>query len=147
MILSPTSPPTLNSLTSILTFHCRIIYCEAQTYFILASILMPAQNTFFPSLFRDRFCVWFICFYVPAILAFVCTSRVKKQQTFKLWKKVSLAHSYMAAKMDWRSFHFNLNGFFCLSVSLSHSLCTVYSFFSCYFIFASIYYHSINAIH
>lgn len=90
---------------------------------------MPAQNIFSSSLSETVFfCVWFICFYAPAILAFMCTSRVESSQTFKLWKKVlSRSHSCMAAKMDWRSFHFNSNGFFCLAHSLLRFI------FSCHF--------------
>lgn len=93
-----------------LSFHCHIIYYEAQTYFILASILIPAQNIFlllsFSFFLFSMFCIWFMLFYTRAILPFMYLTRVKVQ-TFKLWKKVSSYDS----EMDWRSFHFISNGF------------------------------------
>lgn len=73
------------SLSS-LSFHCRIIYYEAQTYFILASILIPAQNIFFLSVFPFSVLYMIYAFYTRAILPFMYLNRVKVQ-TFKLWKK------------------------------------------------------------
>lgn len=123
MKLSPTSSPFFFhfSLSHHLLWSSNIFH--SGFYFNACT-----KHFFFLS-FRDRFlCVWFICFYAPAILAFMCTSRVESSQTFKLWKKVlSRSHSCMAAKMDWRSFHFNSNGFFCLAHSLLRCI------FSCHF--------------
>jgi hypothetical protein len=70
--------PPLSSLS----FHCRIIYYEAQTYFILASILIPAQNIF--SLFLSHSFLLSVlymiyAFYTRAILPFMYLTRVKVQ--------------------------------------------------------------------
>lgn len=133
MKLSPTSSPFF------FTFHCRIIYYEAQTYFILTSILMPAQNIFSSSLSETVFFVYDLYAFMRPLFQHLCvpqeSSRVRLLNYGKRFFLV-LTLVWLQKWIDVLFISTQMGSF----ASLIHC-CAVYS----HAIFASIYY-SINAI-